>query len=56
MSFIDRHLGPRGRENETMLSTLGYDSLANLIDEVIPSNIRLDGDLDLPAPLIELEA
>ena len=56
MSFIDRHLGPRGRETETMLSTLGYDSLAHLIDEVIPSNIRLDGDLDLPAPLSELEA
>ena len=26
MSFIDRHLGPRSNDQETMLSALGYDS------------------------------
>lgn len=56
MSFIDRHLGPRSNDQETMLSVLGYDSLGALINEVIPSNIRLEGDLNLPAPLTELEA
>ena len=40
MSFIDRHLGPRSNDQETMLSVLGYDSLGALINEVIPSNIR----------------
>ncbi|HJD50882.1 MAG TPA: glycine dehydrogenase (aminomethyl-transferring), partial [Candidatus Rothia avistercoris] len=56
MSFIDRHLGSRSNDQETMLSVLGYDSLGALINEVIPSNIRLEGDLNLPAPLTELEA
>ncbi|WP_237225236.1 aminomethyl-transferring glycine dehydrogenase [Rothia nasisuis] len=56
MSFTDRHLGPRLSDQETMLKVLGYESLGALIDEVIPSNIRLRGDLNLPAPLSELEA
>ena len=56
MSFIDRHLGPRSADAEQMLETLGYSSLDALMDAVVPSQIRLDGDLQLPAPLSEHEA
>ena len=56
MSFIDRHLGPRSSDAEQMLETLGYSSLDALMDAVVPSQIRLDGELQLPAPLSEHEA
>ena len=56
MSFIDRHLGPRSADAEQMLETLGYSSLDALMDAVVPSQIRLDGELQLPAPLPEHEA
>ena len=56
MSFIDRHLGPRSADAEQMLETLGYSSLDALMDAVVPAQIRLDGELQLPAPLSEHEA
>lgn len=56
MSFIDRHLGPRSADAEQMLETLGYSSLDALMDAVVPSQIRLHGELQLPAPLSEHEA
>lgn len=56
MPFIDRHLGPRSADAEQMLETLGYSSLDALMDAVVPSQIRLDGELQLPAPLSEHEA
>ena len=56
MSFIERHLGPRSADAEQMLETLGYSSLDALMDAVVPAQIRLDGDLQLPAPLSEHEA
>lgn len=56
MSFIDRHLGPRSADAEQMLETLGYSSLDALMDAVVPSQIRLNGELQLPAPLSEHEA
>ena len=56
MSFIDRHLGPREVETSHMLETLGYSSLADLVDAVVPSSIRLEDELDLPEALTETEA
>lgn len=56
MPFIDRHLGPRSADAEQMLETLGYSSLDALMDAVVPSQIRLDGELQLPAPLSVHEA
>ncbi|MBM7051850.1 MULTISPECIES: aminomethyl-transferring glycine dehydrogenase [unclassified Rothia (in: high G+C Gram-positive bacteria)] len=56
MTFIDRHLGSNATDTEHMLGTLGYDSLASLVDAVVPSRIRVEGELDLPEPLSELEA
>ena len=56
MSFIDRHLGPRSADAEQMLKALGYDSLGALMDDAVPPQIRLHGELDLPDPLTEQDA
>ena len=38
-----------------MLSVLGYGSVDDLIDAVIPADIRTDRPLDLPAPVAEAD-
>jgi glycine dehydrogenase len=53
--FVDRHLGPRTAELQTMLETLGYGSLDDLIDQAIPANIRLQRPLQLGAGRSEYE-
>lgn len=53
--FIDRHIGPNESELSDMLSTIGVDSMAQLIDETVPANIRMEEELDLPAALSEYE-
>jgi len=45
--FIPRHIGPSASEQAAMLSALGYDSRAALIDAVVPANIRRKDKLDL---------
>jgi len=47
-SFESRHLGPRPHECEAMLKTIGVASLDRLMDETIPSAIRLPRPLNLP--------
>ena len=54
-SFQLRHIGPRTSEQETMLKTVGVDSLDQLIYETIPDDIRLKEDLNLPEALSEYE-
>ncbi len=54
-SFQLRHIGPRAKEQETMLETVGVDSLDQLIYETIPDDIRLKESLDLPEALSEYE-
>jgi glycine dehydrogenase len=46
-SFIPRHIGPSESEQAAMLSTLGYESRAALIEAVVPANIRKKSKLDL---------
>ena len=46
-SFIPRHIGPSESEQAAMLSTLGYATRADLIDAVVPANIRRKDKLDL---------
>ncbi|MGY9072342.1 MAG: aminomethyl-transferring glycine dehydrogenase [Acidimicrobiales bacterium] len=55
-AFVDRHIGPRGGEIATMLSTLGFDSLDALIDAAVPAEIRTEQSLGLPEPLSEFDA
>ena len=47
-AFISRHVGPSSQEQQQMLSSLGLTSMEALIDQTVPSNIRVDGLLDLP--------
>tara|TARA_R110001583_G_scaffold40047_1_gene128200 strand:+ start:7402 stop:10332 length:2931 start_codon:yes stop_codon:yes gene_type:complete len=44
--FIRRHIGPSEAQTETMLNDIGANSIDALIDEIVPSDIRL---ADLPA-------
>ena len=51
--FVTRHIGPRNHEINSMLDTLGVSSLNELIDQTVPSNIRLDKPLNLEDGLTE---
>ncbi len=53
--FVPRHVGPRDRDIEAMLATLGYGSLDELTDALVPPDIRLTRPLDLGAPRGEHE-
>ena len=53
--FAPRHIGPRGDDVAAMLKEVGAASLDKLIDEVIPSRIRLKAPLDLPPAESESE-
>jgi glycine dehydrogenase len=46
--FSSRHIGPDAEETAAMLKAVGASSLDALIDEAIPSRIRLKHPLDLP--------
>jgi glycine dehydrogenase len=47
--FDTRHVGPRDRDIESMLGTLGVSGMEDLIAQVVPADIRLNRLLDLPA-------
>ncbi len=53
--FINRHLGPRDNEIATMLETIGVNSIDELIDQTVPSHIRLAKPLNLPNGISEAE-
>ena len=46
-SFADRHIGPRSEDIELMLSTLGYSSMTDFIEDVVPADIRLSSTFNL---------
>ena len=54
-AFVSRHIGPRPSDLKHMLDVVGAPSLAVLIDETVPANIRLGGELDLPPPSSEAD-
>jgi glycine cleavage system P protein (glycine dehydrogenase) len=47
--FETRHNGPTAEEKKEMFKVTGVDNLEQLIDETIPTNIRLNSQLNLPA-------
>ncbi len=53
--FATRHNGPRQREQAMMLKTIGTESLATLISETVPADIRLKQSLSLPEPQSEAD-
>ncbi len=46
-TFADRHIGPRPEDIEQMLETLGYASMTDFIEDVVPADIRLLPPLSL---------
>lgn len=53
--FVNRHIGPGESEVTEMLKVIGTGSIDELIEKTIPSHIRLEKPLNLPAPLTENE-
>ena len=53
--FEQRHIGPNAIEQKSMLDFIGIDSLDSLINETVPSSIRIEKPLQLPAPLSEYQ-
>ena len=45
--FANRHIGPRSEDIELMLTTLGYSSMADFIEDVVPADIRLSPTFNL---------
>ena len=54
-SFLLRHIGPRKEDIIEMLSTIGLNSIDELVDQTIPSLIRLEEELHLGEALSEQE-
>ena len=55
-SFVDRHTGLNSPEDlAQMLATIGVGSVEELLQQVIPQNIRLKKELDLPEAMSEYE-
>lgn len=52
-SFVDRHIGLRPADVETMLARLGFESLDALMAAAVPGGIRASAALALPDPLSE---
>jgi glycine dehydrogenase len=55
-TFPRRHIGPDDREVAEMLQSLDFPSLDDLIDSIVPENIRMRRALDLPKAKGEHEA
>lgn len=53
--FIKRHISPLEKDTEAMLEIIGVKSVDQLIDETIPSHIRLKERMHLPAAMSEFE-
>ncbi len=53
--FVNRHIGITEKEIPSMLQTIGVRSVDELIEQTIPSNIRLTEPLNLPEPMTERE-
>jgi glycine dehydrogenase len=53
--FQYRHIGPDGQETHEMLKTIGKPSVDALINDTIPTGIRLTRPLKQPAPQSEYE-
>ena len=53
--LLPRHIGPRQRDLDSMLATVGVPSLEALLSETVPEAIRFRGDLSLPAAASESE-
>jgi glycine dehydrogenase len=51
--FINRHIGPSSEETSEMLKVMKLDSVDTLIDETVPSDIRLKKKMNLEEGITE---
>lgn len=51
--FVNRHIGPREAEIQEMLQAIGVSSMEELMDQTVPSDIRLKEPLKLQEGLTE---
>ncbi|MCT4588016.1 MAG: aminomethyl-transferring glycine dehydrogenase [Carboxylicivirga sp.] len=51
--FVSRHIGPRDHEIDTMLKKIGASTLDELIEQTVPSAIRLEKPLNIGKGLTE---
>lgn len=54
-AFKTRHIGPNRDDLPAMLKVIGVDSLEELMEKTVPSQIRLTEPLVLPEPLSEVQ-
>ena len=54
-TFVHRHIGPNDADIAAMLSLLGLPSLDALVDQTVPTSIRMDRPLNLGQPRGEHE-
>ncbi|WP_336206524.1 aminomethyl-transferring glycine dehydrogenase [Nonomuraea sp. LPB2021202275-12-8] len=54
--FSTRHIGPSQSEQQRMLETVGFESVADLVAVAVPEAIRAKDRLKLPAAASEVEA
>jgi glycine dehydrogenase len=55
VKFSTRHIGPRESDISEMVLKIGVKSLDELIDKVVPENIRLKQKINLPEGISEYE-
>lgn len=55
IEFQRHHIGPNETETTEMLKQIGTDTLDQLIDRTVPAEIRMEGELNLPAAMSEHE-
>ena len=51
--FINRHIGPRKTETESMLKKMGLKNVDELINKTIPEKILIKKELDVGEPMSE---
>lgn len=54
-NFSHRHNAPDDMQVNAMLKAIGVNSVNELIEKIVPSQIRLQNNLDIPAALSEFE-
>ncbi len=53
--FAYRHIAPNNQDTAGMLEAIGLNTIDELIDQTVPSQIRLKGKLNLPAAKSEFD-
>ncbi len=54
--FSKRHIGPESADKNTMLDALGFKTMEDFINTVVPESIRSQQPMDLPAAQSETQA